>query len=453
MREKQTLVFPENFIWGTAAGSYQIEGAWNEDGKGEGIWDRYCHNPGHIKNGDTGDVAIDFYHRYNEDIDLMAKFGYQSFIYTISWPRILPKGTGEINQKGIDYYRAVLTKLKSKGIRTMMALYHWDLPQALQDRGGWTNREIVDWFTEYAKICYREFGDLVDDWITIVEPYSVIIGYKGYGFAPDYNDLSSQIRVAHHLALCHGAAVRAFRESGLKSRIGIKINNEAARPFDPDSPKDVEAARICSMTMNEIQMDPIFRGTFPEELMAIYKKQGAVLPEILPGDAELMTEPMDFFGVNTYMPMWVKAGGPTGRISMKAPGDKNRVQTTYGWLFDETNMYDVLHYVHDNYFKGDMIITESGCACNDWVDLDGNVNDPQRIIYLTSELYQVHRAIQDGIPVKGYHVWSLFDNFEWHEGYAKRFGLVYIDYNNLKRIPKASAYWYADVIKNNALVR
>lgn len=453
----QKYEFPKDFIWGTASSSYQIEGAWNEDGKGESIWDRFCHIPGNIKKGDTGDVSVDFYHKYKEDVELISELGTQSFLYTISWPRVMPNGTGEINPKGFEFYHDLLKRCKDKGMRTMLALYHWDLPQALQNRGGWANREIVGWFTEYAKTCFRELGDVVDDWITMVEPASVALGYNGYGNAPGHNDLTEMVLCIHHLNMCHGAAIKAFRESGLKGRIGVKISQHLFRPDDPTSEADCNMAKVLTRNMNDFYMDPIFKGKYNEEVKAMHEAQGVVYPEIQPGDMELMCQPIDFYGLNAYNPMYVSTKNGIN-VTPHRSTNKNPRLTAYDWEFANDLLYDAIHYVYDNYFTEEfmkeIIITEGGCGLNDWKDdVTGKVEDPGRIAYLRSDLYQVHKAIQEGIPVKGYHVWSFFDNLEWNWGYAVRFGIVYVDYNTLERTPKSSYYWYQNAIKNNAIER
>ncbi|UWP58304.1 GH1 family beta-glucosidase [Ruminococcus gauvreauii] len=445
--------FPKDFLWGTASSSYQIEGAWNEDGKGESIWDRLVHIQGNVADNTTGDVAADFYHRYGEDIDTMGKLGYQSFLYTISWPRILPKGVGEVNRKGVEYYRSVFQKCREHGIRTMAVLYHWDLPQALQDRGGWANREIVTWFTDYANICYQEFGDLVDDWITFVEPLSVLFGFNGSGYAPAHNDYHEFLQAGHHVFLCHGEAVKAFRKTGLGSRIGIKISLHMMRPYDPECAADREKTELISMSYNDYIMDPILKGSYTEKLMEAYAAAGVKMPEVEAGDMETICQPVDFFGLNTYNPHYVEAdkkAWPLGaNVLLERKPNYEYPRTDHRWLMEETCFYDAIHYVYDNYPVDNIIVTESGCASNDWKDCDGKVHDPNRITYLKNDLLQIHRAIQEGVPITGYHIWSYHDNFEWIDGLGTRFGLVYIDYKTLERTPKDSAYWYAEVIKHN----
>ncbi|QHQ63881.1 beta-glucosidase [Anaerocolumna sedimenticola] len=440
--------FPSNFTWGVAAGSYQIEGGWNEGGKGESIWDRFCHTPGHIKDGTTGDVACDFYHTYEDDIRMMKKLGYPNFLFSISWPRVIPDGIGIVNQAGIEFYRNVLTCLRENGIKSYVVLYHWDLPQKLQERGGWMNREIIGWFDNYARTMYRELGDLVDNWITVLEPW--VISFLGHGFgvhAPGYQDYSSALTVAHHVNLAHGTAVKAFRESGLSGNIGIKVNMSMIYPEDPNSAADIAAANRQNAEMNTLFCDPIFKGTYPQEYFDYLVKQGVILPDIRPGDMELICQDIDFFGLNNYNGTYVKDGG---RWPLYASGvNTGKPVTQNGWEYEPKCFYDLLKSINDTYHPKNIIITENGCASNDWVDDDGTVTDPIRLIYLRNYLKMLHKALGEGIPIKGYFVWSLWDNFEWAEGLSIRFGIIHVDYNTLKRTPKASANWYSNVIRNN----
>lgn len=440
--------FPEDFIWGVAAGSYQIEGGWKEDGKGESIWDRFCHTPGRIKDGTNGDVSCDFYHSYEEDIRRMKELGYPNFLLTISWPRVMPEGTGDINRAGIEFYRKVLTQLRNHGIKSYLVLYHWDLPQKLQERGGWMNREIVGWFEDYARTMYRELGDLADNWITILEPW--VISFQGYWLgihAPGYQDYSAALTVAHHLNLAHGTAVKAFRESKLSGEIGIKINMGMVYPENPDSAADIEAAKRKNIETNTLFCDPILKGTYPQNFLYYLKKQGVVLPDIRQGDMELICQEIDFFGLNNYNALYVRDGGewPLHVTAVKT----GRPVTQCGWEYEPECLYDLLRMLHETYHLKKIIITENGCASNDWVDDDGSVTDSIRLIYIRNYLKAVHRAIEDSIPVKGYFVWSLMDNFEWAEGLSIRFGIIHVDYDTLKRTPKASAYWYSEAVKNN----
>ncbi|WP_010257807.1 GH1 family beta-glucosidase [Treponema primitia] len=441
--------FPNGFEWGTASASYQIEGAWDADGKGECIWDRFSHTPGHIHDGTTGDRACDFYHRYEDDIRLAKKLGIKVYRFSISWPRIFPDGTGAVNEAGIAFYRKVLTCLHDNGIKAGVTMYHWDLPQKLQDRGGWANREIVGWFETYAKTLYERLGDLVDYWITLNEPYCTsIIGYWIGEHAPGYHDYSMALSAVHHLLLAHGAAVKAYRKTGLKADIGITLNMNISYPYNPDCPEDVAAAKRNQEHSNNLFGDPIFLGKYPEELFSYLKKRGVVLPDIQTGDMELISQKVDFFGLNTYFTDHVKADETAWPLGT-ASGKTGRPQTDMGWEVNPEGMYDLLKWIHSRYNPPKVIITENGAATNDWVNVEGKVDDPNRIDYLYRYLAQVHKAIQEGVPVQGYYVWCFCDNFEWAKGLSKRFGIVYVDYDTQKRTPKESAYWYAELIKNN----
>lgn len=440
--------FPNDFVWGVAAGSYQTEGAWNEGGKGESIWDRFVHLPGRVKDGTTGDVACDFYHKYREDIALIKKLGYPAFLMTISWPRVIPDGTGRINREGIEFYRNVLQCLRENGIKSYVVLYHWDLPQTLQDRGGWLNREIVGWFENYAKLMYRELGDLADNWITVLEPYCVsMLGYGIGVHAPGHRDYSEALLAAHHLNLAHGAAVKAFRQSGLPGEIGIKVNLSMVYPADRSNPEDVKAAKRCNAEINEFYCDPILKGRYPQEYFDYLRQKEVVLPKIEDGDMELMCQDVDFFGLNNYSATYVKAGDIWPMDYITVLSGKPRAQN--GWELSPESFYDIIKWVNGTYRPQKIIVTENGCASNDWVDENGRVEDPIRKIYLKQYLMAAHRAICEGIPLKGYFVWSFWDNFEWAEGLSIRFGLVHVDFNTLKRTPKASAYWYSKVIEEN----
>ena len=443
--------FPEGFDWGTATASYQIEGGVNEGGRGESIWDRFSHTPGKITDGSNGDVACDFFHHYEEDIEIAKKIGLKVYRFSIAWSRIFPEGTGKVNEAGIEFYRKVLSCLRSNGIKSAVTLYHWDLPQKLQDRGGWANREIVDWFEAYVKVVYERLGDLVDIWITLNEPFcSSIIGYWIGEHAPGYTDYSMALAAVHHLLLAHGKAVKVYRASGLKAEIGITLNMNMSYPINPEDPADVEAAKRNQEQGNNLFGDPVFLGKYPQELFSYLKKKGIVLPEIRDGDMELISQKLDFFGLNTYFTDHVKADEtkwPLGCAALKT----GRPYTDAKWELNPEGMYDLLKWVNNRYKPQKLIITENGAACNDWVNIEGKVIDPNRIDYITRYLIQVHKAIGEGVPVTGYYVWCFCDNFEWAHGIARRFGIIYVDYNTQKRTPKESAHWFAEVIKRNGI--
>ena len=441
--------FPEGFDWGTATASYQIEGAWDADGKGENIWDRFSHTPGNIMDSTNGDVSCDFYHRYKDDIKIAGELGIKVYRFSVSWPRILPEGTGKINEAGIEFYRKVLACLRDNGIKSALTIYHWDLPQKLQDRGGWANREIADWFEAYAKVLYERLGDLVDIWITLNEPFcSSIMGYWVGEHAPGYNDYSMALAAVHNLLLAHGKAVKAYRATGLKADIGITLNMNMSYPINPADPADVEAAKRNQEQSNNLFGDPVFLGKYPEGLFSYLRKKGIVLPEIKDGDMELISQKLDFFGLNTYFTDHITADEtkwPLDCASLKT----GKPRTDADWELNPEGMYDLLKWVNNRYKPQKLIITENGAACNDWVNIEGKVSDPNRIDYLSRYLIQVHRAIGEGVPVRGYYVWCFCDNFEWAWGLARRFGIIYVDFHTQKRIPKESAHWYAQLSKNN----
>jgi beta-glucosidase len=441
--------FPAGFEWGVATASYQIEGGWNVDGKGESIWDRFSHTPGRIFDNSIGDISCDFYHRYEDDIRLAKELGIKVYRFSVSWPRIFPDGTGTVNEAGILFYRKILQTLRQNNIKSALTLYHWDLPQKLQDRGGWANREIVGWFESYSKMLYERFGDLVDYWITLNEPFCTsVIGYWYGEHAPGYHDYSMALSAVHNLLLCHGTAVREYRKTGLKADIGITLNMNISYPFDSQCSGDEEAAKRNQLQSNNLFGDPIFLGKYPEELFFYLKEKGVVLPEIKNGDMELISQKIDFFGLNTYFTDHVKADKNIWPLECRTL-KTGKPHTDADWELNPRGMYDILKWVYARYQPQKIIITENGAAGNDWVNIEGKVVDSNRIDYINRYLIEVYNAIQEGVPVQGYYVWCFCDNFEWAWGLARRFGIVYVDYKTQKRIPKESALWYSRVITNN----
>lgn len=439
--------FKEDFLWGASAAAFQIEGAWDEDGKGESIWDRYCHNPGNVANGDTGDVACDHYHRYREDIALMKELGIQVQRLSISWPRIFPRGTGKINQKGLAFYRNVIDCMLENGIQPFVVLYHWDLPQKLQDAGGWANRETASWFADYAQVMFEALRGKVCFWATILEPQ--VIAYNGNwmgNMAPGIKDFSTALKVAHNLLRGHGLTVKRFREMGMTGEIGIINYFPTAYPAT-EAEEDRKAAARHDGAWTRWFLDPVVKGRYPEDMWRWYQEQGVVLPELCPGDREVISQKIDFLGVNYYYSDFVKAGTdiwPTMVSLAKPPVEQF---TQMGWPVYPKGFYDALMRVQRDYGIK-MIVTENGGAFHDVVNWKGEVNDDARVNYLHDHLIQLHRAIQDGADVRGYLVWSIMDNFEWAFGYEKRFGIVYIDYPTQKRIVKESGRWYGEVIRS-----
>jgi len=440
------IQFPQGFIWGTATAAYQIEGAVREGGRGPSIWDTFCRIPGKVKNGDNGDTACDSYHRYPEDIGLMKKLGIGACRFSIAWPRVIPDGDGEINPQGLKFYRDFVDGLLAAGIEPFCTLYHWDLPQALQDKGGWASRSTVDAFVRYAETVFKAFDGKIKYWITLNEPWCVsfLSNYLGV-HAPGNRDLQLAADIAHNLLVAHGKTVRRFRELGVEGSIGIAPNVTWIEPYST-APEDIAAADRERAWYVEWFMDPIFKGSYPEFMADWFRGKGAT-PKIEPGDMECVSEKIDFLGINYY----------TGNIVRHAPGgglfdseivDAGHERTDIGWPVYPEGFNRVLQFIADRYGPVPIYITENGACYNDGPE-NGRVRDETRIEYLRKHLIQLNRAIASGVDVRGYFVWSLLDNFEWAEGYAMRFGLTHVDYRTLARTPKDSFYWYGSVAQNN----
>jgi len=442
--------FPEDFLFGVATASYQIEGAWNEDGKGESIWDRFAHTPGNILDGTTGDVACDHYHRFAEDVALMQELGISAYRFSISWPRVLPSGKGAVNEKGLAFYRRLIEKLKEAGIKPVVTLYHWDLPQALQDRGGWENEETVEAFAEYARLLFATFKDDVHLWITHNEPWVVAFpGHYEGRVAPGKRDFQAALRVARNLLLSHGHAVRVFREVNPQGAIGIALNLSPAHPAT-EKEEDQEAAQRFDGYLNRFFLDPLFRGQFPEDMLAFYRKKGFTLEPFTEEERALVAQPLDFLGINYYSRHVVQKGKePVLETEVvRLPG---KHYSDMGWEVYPEGLYELIHRVTEDYTPGAIYITENGYCSPDVPSRDGSIDDEERIAYLEAHLEALHRAISEGCPVRGYFVWSIMDNFEWTFGFSKRFGLVYVDYATQQRIPKKSFFFYQRVIRERAL--
>ncbi|MFW6268503.1 MAG: GH1 family beta-glucosidase [Bacillota bacterium] len=446
------LIFPEDFEWGAATSSYQIEGAYNEDGKGESIWDRFSHQKGNIDNNDTGDIACDHYHRYREDISLMKEIGLDTYRFSISWPRILPVGKGEINQKGIDFYKRLVEELLKAGIKPAATLYHWDLPQKLQDIGGWENRDVAKYFNEYAQIMYEELGNVVPRWITHNEPFVVsMMGHLIGEHAPGYKDPKRALQVAHNVLLSHGMAVKSFRESGIDGDVGITLNLSPVYSKN-SSKKDQMAKDYCDAFNNRWFLDPVFKGKYPKKLMSLYQKEFGGF-EMEAKDLEIISRDIDFLGINYYSRAVVEYD-ESELLNFKNIKIEGAEYTEMGWEVYPQGLTDLLLRLKDEYTEKPMFITENGAACDDQIAEDGQVHDSQRIEYLEEHLKAAYKAINSGVNLAGYYLWSLMDNFEWGYGYSKRFGIIYIDYDNdQKRILKDSAKRYKEIISNNGLGR
>ena len=439
------MQFPKDFVWGAATASFQIEGAAWTDGRGESIWDHFCRLPGRVAKGDTGDVACDHYNRFGEDVDLMAWMGLQSYRFSVAWPRIYPNGEGPVNQKGIDFYKRLVEKLLSKGITPCVTLYHWDLPQELQYKGGWTNRDVAYRFAEYAETMYRALGDVVPQWSTHNEPFcAALLGYGSGEHAPGYRDWPAAIRASHHLLLSHGLAVDAFRALGLKGQVGLTLNATVPYPAT-DSEMDRWAAHRMDGWHNRWFFDPVFKGAYPADMLEYYS-QTMPFDYVLPGDLEVISRPIDFLGINYYTRAVVKYDPESPWLGGVGSVPKTAPVTDQDWEIVPDSLYDLLTRIGREW-TGDLplYMHENGCAMPDKL-VDGKVEDTGRIAFLQAHFERCHKAMQDGVNLKGFFVWSLLDNFEWAWGYEKRFGLIWVDYASLARVPKASAWWYRSVI-------
>ena len=456
--------FPDHFTWGGATSAYQIEGAWNAGGKGPSIWDVFCMIPGKIHNGDTGNVACDHYHRIEEDIALMKQIGLKAYRFSISWPRILPAGRGEVNEEGIDFYNKLIDQLLDAGIEPWVTLYHWDLPAALEfEIGGWLGEEISDVFANYADVCFSRFGDRVKNWITINEPWVVaILGYGLGVFAPGRTSNTAPYLAGHNLLKAHAKAVRVYREKyqGVqKGQIGITNNCDWREPLT-ESAADREAAERALEFFLAWFADPIYKGDYPECMKA---RLGDRLPKITAADRELLLGSSDFFGLNHYTTMYaadasegVTAGNVYGNgglsedqdVSLSVSPDWSL--TDMQWAIVPWGCRKLLEWIARRYDNPPVYITENGCAFDDLLE-NGQVHDQSRIDFFEGYLSEMHQAIQNGVDMRGYFIWSLLDNFEWASGYSKKFGITWIEPDTLGRIPKDSALWYSTVISDNGL--
>ncbi len=444
------IAFPEDFIWGSATASYQVEGAFDEDGKGESIWDRFSHTPGKIQNNDTGDIACDHYHRYKDDIKLMKEIGLKSYRFSISWPRLFPNGSGKLNQKGMDFYKRLINLLLENGIQPAVTLFHWDLPQRLQDNGGWTNCETIKHFEEYSASVFRNLGDLVPMWFTHNEPFIVaFLGYMLGNHAPGVTDPELTLSVVHNLLLSHGKAVSIFRDMSLNGKIGIALNLTTKYPASQKE-EDRIAAYTSDGILNRWFLDPLFKGSYPQDILEYYHKRGISFNYNVE-DLKIIKQPIDFLAINYYSPEFVKHDEKEYFITIDDQLNSFE-KTDMDWIVYPQGLYDLLKRLDSDYGKLDLIISENGAAFKDIIDTEGNIRDDRRINYLHEHLLKCHNAIEEGVNLKGYYLWSLLDNFEWSYGYSKRFGIIHVDFNTLKRTIKQSGYWYKSVIQNNGIL-
>jgi beta-glucosidase len=451
--------FPDGFLWGVSTAAYQVEGAARDDGRGPSIWDTFSHLPGKVRHGDTGDIACNAYHRLDSDLGLLSDLGVSAYRFSVAWPRVQPEGRGPVNAKGLDYYRRLVSGLADRGIMSVVTLYHWDLPQPLEDAGGWPSRDTAERFAEYAAIVARALGDWAPRWITLNEPAVVAnLGYRLGIHAPGRADQAAAAAATHHLLLGHGLAVSALRaEAPAGQQIGLTLNLTVVRPASEAA--KAAAERIEAET-NRVFLDPVITGAYPA---------GAVRASLLPaeevvrdGDLAMISTPIDFLGVNYYRSATVglrdeddelrrgeeRVDGHRGAVSIT---DDQVKRSAMGWPIDASGLFDLLTQLHGRAPQLPLYVTENGMAAEDYVDPEGGIDDDERIAYLRDHLDAAARAIEHGVDLRGYFCWSFLDNFEWAAGYQKRFGLYFVDYGTQRRIPKASAAFYSGVIRGNAL--
>jgi beta-glucosidase len=455
MANNNTLSFPPNFVWGAATSAYQIEGAWNEDGRKPSIWDTFVHQPGHVRTGETGDTATDHYHRVAEDIGLMSTIGLKAYRFSMAWTRIVPEGTGAVNPAGLDFYDRLVDGLLAKGITPYPTLFHYDLPQPLQDKGGWPNRDTAKHFGDYAAVVGKRLGDRVDHWITHNEPWvTAFLGHLTGEHAPGKRNPFATIASTHHILLSHGYAVQALRAAaGRPLQVGIALNLSPAYPAT-DSPNDQKAVQFTDGFINRIILDPLLKGRYPEDftngwLWRWLERGLGRRPRSLiqADDLKLISTPLDWVGANYYSRGVVRYLPVIKSMQVRPKGSEYSEM----WEIYPPGIYDLLTRLHKDYGQANWVVSENGVPVHDEVAADGGVHDDQRIRYLRAHIAEVRRAIAAGVPVTGYFVWSLLDNFEWIHGYTKRFGMVYVNFETKQRILKDSGKWYGQVIRANGL--
>jgi beta-glucosidase len=431
------------FVWGVATSSYQIEGAANEGGRGQSIWDTFCKVPGKVANFDNGDMACDHYHRYKEDLDLMKWMGVKAYRFSVAWPRVIPDGVGRVNEMGLDFYDRLIDSLLEREIAPWLTMYHWDLPEALQLRGGWNNREVVEWFGEYAEVLTSRFGDRVKNWMTLNEPLcSAWLGHLYGDMAPGIKDLQTALNVSHHLLMSHGLACQVIRSNVSEANVGIVINVTPAVPAT-DSQEDSNAAQLADGFDNRWFLDPVFGRTYPADVIDTL----GASPEIHSGDMKLIAQDLDFLGVNFYFRQTVAADQNSKPLPIRSVNRENVKRTAMNWEVHPQAFEEILLRISKEYSPKAIYITENGSAWNDEV-INGEIIDDERIDYLARHLDAMRSAREQGAPILGYFAWSFLDNFEWAYGYEKRFGLIYVDYKTQKRTPKKSAFFYRQLLLN-----
>ena len=466
-----TRRFPDGFLFGTKTSAYQVEGSVDAGGRGTSIWDTFSHTPGATRNGDTGDVTSDHVRHVEEDLDLIAALGAPAYCFSVAWPRVQPDGSGAVNQRGLDFYRRLVDGLRERAVTPVVTLYHWDLPQPLQDAGGWTVRDTAGRFADYAAAVGAALGDRVGLWVTHNEPWCASwLSYARGEHAPGLQDLGAAAAATHHLLLSHGLGVRALRAAVPGAQVGIDLNLETVRPAS-DHEEDLAAASRVDGHLNRLFLDPVLRGEYPEDVLAQHAADRPGFAVARDGDLRVISEPLDFLGINYYAPktvcapsrmdaarcagLWVPqspAADPLGAalraVDVHRPGVE---RTPMGWEVDPAGLTELLLRVHRDYGPRPLHILENGRAADDYVDPHGEVRDTARIEYLRGHLGAVLDAIDGGVDVRGYVVWSLLDNFEWAHGFGMRFGLTWVDYPSGARVPKASFAWYRDVVRAGAL--
>jgi beta-glucosidase len=447
------ITFPENFVWGAATASYQIEGAWNKDGKGESTWDRFTHTPGKIRNNDTGDVANDHYRLWKKDIGLMKKIGLQAYRFSVSWPRVLPTGRGKVNQKGLDFYNKLVDRLLEANITPFVTLFHWDLPQKLEEDGGWPARSTTEAFVEYADVITRSLGDRVKNWITHNEPAVVAwMGYSSGQHAPGLTDYGLGVRAAHHLLLSHGLAVPVIRGNSANAEVGMVLDIWW-RMAASNSRADLALVRREDGRLVRWFADPLYGRGYPSDTITDFTQMGALptgLDFVQAGDMDVIAAPTDFVGLNYYSRHIYRANTPDNDPqTVFAQPRTPEHWTEMGWEIYPDGLANVLKRLYFNYQPRKIYVTENGASYSTPPDEKGNVPDELRTNYLRTHFAAMYRAIQAGVPLAGYFVWSLMDNFEWSHGFSQRFGIIWVDYETQKRILKDSAKWYKGVIRKN----
>ena len=457
------MKFPADFVWGTATASYQIEGAFDVDGRGVSIWDTFSKTPGKVVNGDTGDIACDHYHRFEEDIKIMKDLGVSAYRFSIAWPRLFPNGDDKREERGFAFYNRLINSLIDAGIEPMVTLYHWDLPQALEDKGGWANRSIVEAFAHYATACAEAFGDRINTWITLNEPWCVSwLGYSSGVHAPGKKDFKLAIAASHHTALAHSAALKAIKVVRPNATVGLTVNMNNIHNESPNDSEVNDFVDLNDANLNRWWIDAFTKGSYPEKLLNTYGDlaDGIIRNE----DSDLLKVDTDFLGINYYCDGFVRSAKPDAkptieggfmpfpqRVDGSAPAHLANDLTAMGWVVTPSGIGELVKRVHRDWPQIPyIVITENGSSYND-EKIDGEINDVKRNEYLKAHLASLQEAISDGAPVKGYFAWSLLDNFEWAEGYAKRFGIVYVDYETQERTPKLSARTYKKIIAQNSV--